>query len=44
MTLKPADSSVLKPGARIVVFSPKGAASITANALVAGANGTVPPM
>ncbi len=42
--VKPADSSVLKPGARIVVFSPKGAASITANALVAGANGTVPPM
>lgn len=44
VTLKPADSSVLKPGARVVVFSPKGAASITANALVAGANGTVPPM
>jgi len=42
--VKPADSSVLKPGARVVVFSPKGAASITANALVAGANGTVPPM
>ncbi len=44
VTVKPADSSVLKPGARVVVFSPKGAASITANALVAGANGTVPPM
>jgi len=42
--VKPADSTVLKPGARVVVFSPKGAASITANALVAGANGTVPPM
>ena len=44
VTVKPADSTVLKPGARVVVFSPKGAASITANALVAGANGTVPPM
>ena len=44
VTVKPADSSVLKPGARVVVFSPKGAASITANALVAGANGTGPPM
>ena len=44
VTVKPADSSVLKPGARVVVFSPKGAASVTANALVAGANGTVPPM
>ena len=44
VTIKPSDSTVLKPGARVVVFSPKGAASVTANALVAGANGTVPPM
>ena len=44
VTIKPADSTVLKPGARVVVFSPKGAASVTADALVAGANGTVPPM
>jgi len=44
VTLKPADSAVLQPGARVVVFSPKGAASVTANAVVAGANGTVPPM
>ena len=44
VTIKPSDSSVLKPGARVVVFSAKGAASVTANALVAGANGTVPPM
>jgi hypothetical protein len=44
VTIKPSDSTVLKPGARVVVFSPKGVASITANALVAGANGTVPPM
>jgi hypothetical protein len=44
VTIKPADSTVLKPGARIVVFSPKGAATVTADALVAGANGTVPPM
>lgn len=44
VTLKPADSSVLQPGARVVVFSPKGAPSVIANAVVAGANGTVPPM
>ncbi len=44
VTIKPSDNSVLKPGARVVVFSPKGAASVTADALVAGANGTVPPM
>lgn len=44
VTIKPSDSTVLKPGARVVVFSPKGAASVTANALIAGANGTVPPM
>ena len=44
VTVKPADSTVLKPGARVVVISPKGAASITANAVIAGANGTVPPM
>ncbi len=44
VTVKPADSTVLKPGARVVVISPKGAASITANAVITGANGTVPPM
>ena len=31
-------------GARIVVISDKGAASVTANAVIAGVNGTVPPM
>jgi len=44
VTIKPADNAVLLPGARVVVFSPKGAASITADAVIAGANGTVPPM
>jgi len=44
VTIKPADSAILKPGARVVVFSPKGATSVTADALIAGANGTVPPM
>jgi len=44
VTLKPADSAVLKPGARVVVFSPKGAPSVIADGVVAGANGTVPPM
>ncbi len=44
VTIKPADLAVLQPGARVVVFSPKGAASVTADAIVAGANGTVPPM
>ena len=44
VSIKPADRSVLKPGARVVVFSTKGAASITANAVVAGVDGTVPPM
>ncbi len=44
VTLKPADSAVLKPGARVVVFSPKGATSVIADGVVAGANGTVPPM
>lgn len=44
VTVMPADTSVLKPGARVVVFSPKGAPSVTADAVIAGANGTVPPM
>jgi len=44
VTIMPADSTVLKPGARVVVFSPKGAPSVTADAVIAGANGTVPPM
>lgn len=44
VTIKPADAAVLLPGARVVVFSPKGAASVTADAVIAGANGTVPPM
>ncbi len=44
VSIAPSDRSVLKPGARVVVFSPKGAPSITANAVVAGVNGTVPPM
>ena len=44
VTIKPADLAVLQPGARVVVFSPKGAATVTANAIIAGANGTVPPM
>ena len=44
VTIKPADLAVLQPGARVVVFSPKGASTITANAVIAGANGTVPPM
>lgn len=44
VTIKPADTAVLLPGARVVVFSPKGAASVTADAVIAGANGTVPPM
>ncbi len=44
VTIKPADLAVLQPGARVVVFSPKGAASVTADAIIAGANGTVPPM
>ena len=44
VTIKAADAAVLLPGARVVVFSPKGAASITADAVIAGANGTVLPM
>jgi len=44
VTIKPADPAVLQPGARVVVFSPKGAAAVTADAIIAGANGTVPPM
>ncbi len=44
VTIKPADLAVLQPGARVVVFSPKGAPSVVANAIIAGANGTVPPM
>lgn len=44
VTIKPADTAVLLPGARVVVFSPKGATSVTADAVIAGANGTVPPM
>ena len=44
VTIKPADAAVLLPGARVVVFSPKGASSVTADAVIAGANGTVPPM
>ena len=44
VTIKPADLAVLQPGARVVVFSPKGAANVTADAIIAGANGTVPPM
>ena len=44
VTIKPADNAVLLPGARVVVFSPKGAPTVTANAVIAGANGTVPPM
>ncbi len=44
VTIKPADNAVLLPGARVVVFSPKGAPTVIANAVIAGANGTVPPM
>ena len=44
VTIKPADNAVLLPGARVVVFSPKGAPTVTANAGIAGATGTVPPM
>ncbi len=44
VTIAPSNRSVLKAGARVVVFSTKGASSVTANAVVAGVNGTVPPM
>ena len=44
VSIKPSDRAILTPGARVVVFSNKGAASVTANAVVAGVDGTVPPM
>ena len=44
VSIAPADRSVLKAGERIVVFSKKGEPTVTANAVVAGINGTVPPM
>ncbi len=44
VSIAPADRAVLKPGARIVVISDKGASGVTANAVIAGVNGTVPPM
>lgn len=44
VSIKSADSAVLVPGARVVVFSPKGATGITADAVIAGADGTIPPM
>lgn len=44
VSIKPADRSILKAGERIVVFSKKGEPSVTANAVIAGLDGTVPPM
>ena len=44
VSIKPADRSALKPGERIVVLSKKGEATVTANAVVAGIDGTIPPM
>lgn len=44
VSIAPSNRDILKPGARIVVFSKKGEPSVTANAIVAGVNGAVPPM
>ena len=44
VSVKPADRSILKAGERIVVFSKKGEPTVTANAVIAGLDGTVPPM
>jgi len=43
--LAPGDRSLLKPGVHVVVVSAKGAdGALTANAVLAGENGVVPPM
>jgi len=43
--LTPADRSIVKPGARTVVFAEQGAdGNLVAKRMIVGVNGTVPPM
>lgn len=45
VTLAPGDRTLLKPGVHVVVVTAKAAdGSLTANAVLAGENGVVPPM
>jgi len=45
VTLSPGDRSLLKPGAHIILFPASGSGSaVVAGRIVAGVNGTVPPM
>lgn len=45
VTLSPGDRSLLKPGAHIILFPASGSGgSVVAGRIVAGVNGTIPPM
>lgn len=45
VTLSPGDRSLLKPGAHIILFpAPGGTGPVVAGRIVAGVNGTIPPM
>nr|WP_246236014.1 hypothetical protein [Acerihabitans arboris] len=45
VTLSPGDRSLLKPGAHIILFPAPGSADhLVAGRIVAGVNGTIPPM